>query len=118
MSEKKGHLVKLHHDFDTAAVLEVWMPKLDGWYRVTSREFRSFDGERRYTKPIRPQGLGEVNDIEMVTTEYNGPVFLWGTNNNVPYKGTHTMVESTTSRYFDKKYKEHTEFQSGSKVRT
>lgn len=28
MSEKKGHLVKLHFDFDTAGVLEIWMPNL------------------------------------------------------------------------------------------
>ena len=54
MSEKRGHVVKLHYDFDTAGVLEIWMPKLEGWYRVTSREFRSYDGKRRITKPIKP----------------------------------------------------------------
>ena len=114
MSEKTGHLVKLHFDFDTAGVLEVWMPKLDGWYRVTSSVFRSYDGKRRITKPIKPQGLGEVNNVEMVTTEYNGPVFLLGTNNYVDYKGTHFFVESEKSIYFQKQYNK---FQSGSYIR-
>ena len=114
MSEKTGHLVKLHFDFDTAGVLEVWMPKPDGWYRVTSSVFRSYDGKRRITKPIKPQGLGEVNNIEMVTTEYNGPVFLLGTNNYVDYKGTHSFVESEKSIYFQKQYNK---FQSGSYIR-
>jgi hypothetical protein len=114
MSEKTGHLVKLHFDFDTAGVLEVWMPKLDGWYRVTSSVFRSYDGKRRITKPIKPQGLGEVNNVEMVTTEYNGPVFLLGTNNYVDYKGTHSFVESEKSIYFQKQYNK---FQSGSYIR-
>jgi len=114
MSEKTGHLVKLHFDFDTAGVLEVWMPKLDGWDRVTSSVFRSYDGKRRITKPIKPQGLGEVNNVEMVTTEYNGPVFLLGTNNYVDYKGTHSFVESEKSIYFQKQYNK---FQSGSYIR-
>ena len=47
MSEKTGHLVKMEYDFDTAGVLEVWVPKLNGWYRVTSRDFRSFRAKRR-----------------------------------------------------------------------
>ena len=114
MAEKRGHLVKMYYDFDTAGVLEVYMPKLEGWYRVTSREFRSFDGRRRITKPERPQGRGEIYNVPMVTTEYHGPVFMWGTNNYVPYKGTHTFVESDTSAYFQKQYDK---YQSGSYVR-
>ena len=114
MSEKKGHLVKLYFDFDTAGVLEIWMPKLNGWYRVTSREFRSYDGKRRITKPVKPQGRGEIFNVPMVTTEYDGPVFLWGTNDYVPYKGTHTFVESDTSEYFQKQYDK---YQSGSYIR-
>ena len=46
MSEKKGHLVKMYYDFDTAGVLEIFLNNKT-WYRVTSREFRSFDGKRR-----------------------------------------------------------------------
>ena len=114
MGEKTGHIVKLRFDFDTAGVLEVWMPKLDGWYRVTSSAFRSYDGKRRITKPIKPQGLGEVDNIKMVTVEYDGPVYLLGTNNTVNYKGTHSFVESEKSIYFQKQYNK---FQSGSYIR-
>ena len=63
MSEKKGLLVKMVYDFETAANLEVFLPKLDGWYRVTSREFRSFNGKRR------------INN-----EPYNGPVYLYQSN--------------------------------------
>ena len=114
MSEKKGHLVRLEYDFDTAGVLEIWMPKLEGWYRVTSSQFRSYDGRRRITTPIKPQGKGEIYNVPMRTDEYNGPVFMLGTNNYVPYKGTHTYVESEKSEYFQKQYKK---YQSGSYIR-
>ena len=64
MSEKKGLLVKMRIDFETAADLEVFLPKSTfGWYRVTSREFRSFNGKRR------------INGVE-----YNGPVYLFSSN--------------------------------------
>ncbi len=61
--EKTGNLVKLEYDFDTARNLEVYMPNLKNWYRVTSREFRSFNGKRRISNQ-----------------EYNGPIYLFGTN--------------------------------------
>jgi hypothetical protein len=61
MGEKRGNTGKLHYDFNTAANLEV---ELDGiWYRVTAREFRSFNNPRRIS--------GE---------SYSGPVYLFGTN--------------------------------------
>ena len=63
MGEKRGNTEKIKYDFDTARNLEIFMPNLKGWYRVTSREFRSFNGKRRIQ--------GE---------EYNGPVYLYGTN--------------------------------------
>jgi hypothetical protein len=63
MSEKTGNTEKLIYDFNTASNQEVWMPNLDGWYRVTSREFRSFNGKRRIN--------GE---------EYKGPVYHYATN--------------------------------------
>ena len=63
MSEKTGNLVKMEYDFDTARNLEIYLPKLDNWYRVTSREFRSFNGKRR------------IQD-----KEYNGNLYLFGTN--------------------------------------
>ena len=67
MSEKKGFTGQLKYDFITAANLEVYMPNTTyGWYRVTSKEFRSFNGERR------------ING-----TPYDGPVYLFGTNTKV-----------------------------------
>lgn len=113
MSEKKGHLVKLFYDFDTAGVLEIFLHN-EKWFRVTSREFRSFDGKRRITKPIKPQGRGEIYNIPMVTEEYFGPVYMWGTNKEVRYKGTHSLVNSDTSIYFQKQYALN---QSGSQVK-
>ena len=61
--EKTGNLEKLIYDCNTAANLEMFMVNLDGWYRVTSREFRSFNGKRR------------INN-----EEYKGVVFHYGTN--------------------------------------
>jgi hypothetical protein len=61
--EKTGNTEKIKYDFNTASNLEIWMPNLNGWYRVTSREFRSFNGKRRIN--------GEP---------YNGHVFLYNTN--------------------------------------
>lgn len=64
--EKKGNTEKLKYDFNTASNQEVWMPTLNGWYRVTSREFRSFNGKRR------------INE-----EEYKGPVFFYNTNKKI-----------------------------------
>lgn len=63
MSEKTGNTEKLIYDFNTSKNLEVYMPNLEGWYRVTSREFRSFNGKRRIS--------GE---------EYKGHIYHYGTN--------------------------------------
>ena len=41
MAEKRGGLEKMRYDFPTEAVLEV---QIKGkWYRVTSREYQSFE---------------------------------------------------------------------------
>ena len=64
MAEKKGFTGQLKYDFDTARNLEVYLK--GKWFRTTSREFRSFNGKRRIQ--------GE---------EYNGPVYLCGTNTKV-----------------------------------
>jgi hypothetical protein len=61
--EKTGNTEKLKYTFETAANLEVFMPNLNDWYRVTAREFRSFNGKRR------------INNVE-----YNGDIYLYGTN--------------------------------------
>jgi len=61
--EKTGNTEKIKYDFNTAANLEVYMLNLNDWYRVTSREFRSFNGKRR------------MNGIE-----YNGSIYHYATN--------------------------------------
>ena len=83
MAEKRGGLEKMRYDFPTEAVLEVCIK--GKWYRVTSREFRSFDGKRRYTKPERQPGLGQrdLKDIKWVTIEYNGPLYMFASNEEV-----------------------------------
>lgn len=93
MAEKTGHIEKLINPFNTAGVLEVFMPKLDGWYRVTAREFRSFDGKRRITEPTKVEKSNPW--VKMRTYEYIGPIFLWGTNMElVDPTGEGTLVES------------------------
>ena len=64
--EKTGSTEKLKYDFNTASNLEVFMPNLNDWYRVTSREFRSFTGKRR------------INNVE-----YDGPVYVYNSNKRV-----------------------------------
>ena len=56
MAEKRGHLEKMKYDFPTEAVLEIWKDSLNRWHRVTSQVFRSYDGPRRYTRPIKQPG--------------------------------------------------------------
>lgn len=66
MSEKRGSTEKMLYDFNTAACLEVQLPN-GNWYRITSREFRSYSYPRRIL-------VG--NEYQM----YEGPVYLYGTN--------------------------------------
>ena len=98
MTEKTGHLVKLQYDFNTAGVLEICMKGI--WHRATSREFRSFDGKRRITEPTKTE-LGNV-EVPMRTYEYNGPVYMFGTNNEVETINEEKIV---TSAYWDKQIK-------------
>ena len=89
--EKTGHIAKKLYDFNTSGVLEVCIK--DNWYRVTSNEFRSFDGNRRITEPIKQPGLGEsMFDVPMKTYEYNGPVYVLLTNQEVIKMNTETIV--------------------------
>lgn len=81
MAEKTGEIEKLEFPFNTAGCLEVYIPNLKGWYRATAREFRSFDGYRRITEPLEI-GLRKI-DPEMITYDYEGPVYLFGTNKEV-----------------------------------
>lgn len=89
MAEKRGETEKLRYDFNTAGVLEVYIPKLEDWYRVTGREFRSFDGLRRITLPTEVH-LGNV-DVPMETFEYWGPVYMFGTNKEMTYTNSGSM---------------------------
>lgn len=91
MAEKTGATVKKLYDFNTSGVLEVNIK--GNWYRVTSNEFRSFDGKRRITEPIKQPGLGEsMFDVPMHTYDYNGPVYVLLTNLEVIRMDTETVV--------------------------
>jgi hypothetical protein len=91
MAEKKGFTGKLTYDFNTAAVCEVSIK--GNWYRTTAREFRSFDGNRRLTQPIKQPGIGDkFEDIQFHTYEYNGPVYVLQTNDEVIRMDTETIV--------------------------
>ena len=91
MAEKTGNTVKLLYDFNTAGVCEVCIK--DNWYRTTAREFRSFDGNRRITEPIKQPGLGDsMFDVPMHTYEYNGPVYIVQSNVEVIRMDTETIV--------------------------
>ena len=61
--EKTGNTVKIKYDFNTAANLEIFIPNLKNWYRVTSREFRAYNGKRR------------INN-----EKYEGPTYMYDTN--------------------------------------
>ena len=65
----------------------------ENWYRVTSNEFRSFDGKRRITEPVKQPGLGEsFDDIEFKTYDYNGPVYIVQSNVEVIRMDIETIV--------------------------
>jgi hypothetical protein len=71
MAEKRGDLVKLIYEFNSARCCEV---SFDGkkWARVTAREFRSFNGKRRI--------LNVDNPSKAYYEEYLGPIYYYGTN--------------------------------------
>ena len=99
--EKTGNTAKLIYDFNTAGVCEVCIKGT--WYRTTAREFRSFDGERRITQPIKQPGIGEkFEDIQFHTYGYNGPVYVVQTNLEVIRMDTQTIV---TNPYIEVKQK-------------
>lgn len=91
MAEKTGATAKKVYDFNTSGVLEVCIK--DNWYRVTSNEFRSFDGKRRITEPIKQPGLGDsFSDVKFHTYDYNGPVYILQTNTEVIRMDTETIT--------------------------
>jgi len=101
MAEKTGEVEKLINDFNTAGVLEVYITKLEDWYRTTAKDFRSFDGKRRITEPVTIERGNPW--VELRTYDYNGPVFLWGTNTQV--LDVTNEGKLTTSPYWEKQIK-------------
>ena len=71
MSEKKVNTIQLKYDFDTVKETQIQLKKEGKWYRVTCREFRSFNGPRRFVR--YPNG-------EPTYEEYNAPLYYWNTN--------------------------------------
>jgi len=98
MAEKRGFTGKLEYDFNTAGVLEVCIKET--WYRVTGREFRSFDGCRRITEPIQQPGkdIKTYNDIKFTTYDYNGPVYMFATNEIVERKNSNKVIKVSNER--------------------
>lgn len=101
MAEKTGRTEKLVFPFNTSGVLEVFMPGLNDWYRTTASDFRSFDGKRRITEPSKVEKGNPW--VELKTYEYEGPVYLWGTNTEVLDVTNEGKI--ITSPYWDKAHK-------------
>ena len=77
MSEKTGFVEKMEYLFNEAKHLEIYMPTLNRWHRVTPTDFRSWDGKRRIQ--------GE---------EYEGPLYAYGTNRKVSPKHNNKIIPS------------------------
>lgn len=91
MSEKRGlEQQSLKNDYNTAGVLEIFFK--EKWTRVTSKDFRSFNGPRRITEPTYAE-LGNVV-VPMETYEYHGPVYTWGTNKIVDFSDTGSIEKN------------------------
>ena len=66
MGEKRGSTEKMLYDFNAAACLEVQLPN-ENWYRITSREFRSYSYPRR----ILVGKVQYINDVDPRTLIQN-----------------------------------------------
>lgn len=97
---KRGEIEKLEFPFNTAGALEIYMPALNNWYRVTAKDFRSFNGQRRITAPEVVE-RGNI-DIPTVTEEYYGPVYQYGTNHIVEYTNSGSLEKN---EIWDKNHK-------------
>jgi len=86
MGEKRGNTGKLLNPYNDNGVLEVYHDESGKWFRVTSREFRSWGGKRRITEYRYP--FRQPTQVE--TYEYVGPVYEYLTNRVVenPSNGT------------------------------
>lgn len=97
MGEKRGNLVKLIYDFDTSKCCEIGVTKEEGikWYRVTAKRFRSWDGPRRLTGPIEQpsHGVEGFQNIQIVTVDYDGPLYMYETNHKHDKQGKEVYIE-------------------------
>jgi hypothetical protein len=75
--EKTGFTEKMEHRFNEASHLEIYMPGLKRWHRVTPTDFRSFDGKRRIQ--------GE---------DYEGPLYAYGTNRMIAPQHSDKIISS------------------------
>lgn len=90
--EKKGFTGKLEHwGYETHWSLEIEASN-GTWYRVTERDFRSYNGKRRYTYPGKTE-LGNPFQ-ELITEEYHGPYYYYEENTTYdPWNhGKHNIV--------------------------
>ena len=90
---------KLIYDWDTRHMSEIGM-MVEGelrWYRTTDTQFRSFDGPRRLTGPDSQPKFGDMEafkNMKVETYEYKGPVYVYRTNIEVPFKNTGKYIQS------------------------
>jgi hypothetical protein len=98
MSEKRGNTGKLIYDFPTEAVMTV-QNATGARFRVSCNHFRSWNGYRELTMPIKQPIHGEsFTDVPTETFVYEGPVYLEGTNKEVnPSEYKIGLVQSSKS---------------------
>jgi len=91
MGEKRGKTGKLEYDFNTAWACEVQLPS-GNWCRTLEKNFRSYNGPRRITKPTRVE-LGNPY-VETETYDYQGPVYYYETNTicDPKFHPLHTII--------------------------
>lgn len=77
--------VTLKYDFEPYRCCEVKMG--ESWFRVTARQFRSFDGLRRIS-------TGIDNNNQLIYKNYEGPIYIFKTNTIVESKGSNNFVYS------------------------
>jgi hypothetical protein len=98
LSEKRGNTVKLVYDFNEARCCEIEY-KPGKWIRTTARDFRSFDGNRRI--------LNVDNPDNAFYEQYDGPLYLFGTNKKTTKTHTHQIqfTEAGDPRRFGQRRK-------------
>lgn len=85
--EKKGWTEKRIYDFNSSALLEVFIN--NKWFRVTCEDFRSFDGDRR---------ISHWRGDEKIITSYDGPVYFYRTNKIAPKNNSNKIQHLYTER--------------------